>query len=250
MHIKHKPGDKLMVDWTGTTLPLFDKLTGRTCKVYLFVGSLPFSMYCYAQACITMKEDDWINVHTNMWEYLGGCTRLLIPDNLKTGILSNKKYEDPVTNRAYHELGDYYNSAILPARIISPKDKAAVESNCGDLTTHIIAKLRNRKFFNINEMNASIRKELDQFNKNEFQKKDGSRFSVFTEEEKPFLRELPQFPYEYAHWRTATVQLNYHVTIDYQNYSVPSELVKKQVDIRFGRNLVEIFYRGSRITSC
>lgn len=101
MHIQHKPGDKLMVDWTGTTLPLYDRLTGTMCKVYLFVGSLPFSMYCYAEATLTMKEEDWINVHINMYEFLGGSTRLLIPDNLKTAILSNKKLEDPVSNRSY-----------------------------------------------------------------------------------------------------------------------------------------------------
>ena len=82
MHIQHKPGDKLMVDWTGTPLPLFDKLTGKDCKVYLFVATLPFSMYGYAQACLAMKEEDWINTHINMFEYFGGCTRLLIPDNL------------------------------------------------------------------------------------------------------------------------------------------------------------------------
>jgi hypothetical protein len=98
-------------------------------------------------------------------------------------------------------------------------------------------------------MNAAIRKELNRFNQNEFQKKDGSRYSVFMEEEAPFLQTLPGFPYEYAQWKTATVQLNYHITMDYQNYSVPYEFVKKRVDVRYGRNLVEIFYKGSRIAS-
>jgi transposase len=83
MHIKHKPGDKIMVDWTGTTLPLYDKVTGENCKVYLFVATLPFSMYCFAKSCLTMKEEDWINVHLSMYEYFSASTRLLIPDNLK-----------------------------------------------------------------------------------------------------------------------------------------------------------------------
>ena len=121
MHIRHKPGDKLMVDWTGTPLPLFDKLTGKSCKVYLFVATLPFSMYCFAKACLTMKEEDWINVHISMFEYFGASTRLLIPDNLKTGILSNNKYEDPIANRAYQELADHYQTALLPARVATPK---------------------------------------------------------------------------------------------------------------------------------
>lgn len=249
MHIRHKPGDKLMVDWTGTPLPLFDKLTGKNCKVYLFVSTLPFSMYCFAKACLTMKEEDWINVHISMYDYFGASTRLLIPDNLKTGILSNKKYEDPIVNRAYQELADHYQTAVLPARVLAPKDKAAVEGTAGQVTSHIIAKLRNRKFFDINEMNASIRKELDRFNHNKFQKRDGSRYSVFIEEEFPFMQPLPQYPYEFAQWKTATVQLNYHVAIDYQNYSIPYEYVKKKVDVRYTKNMIEIFYKGSRICS-
>jgi transposase len=249
MHIKHKPGDKLMVDWTGTTLPLYDRLTGSMCKVYLFVASLPFSMYCYAEATLTMKEEDWINAHIRMYEYLGGSTRLLIPDNLKTAILSNRKLEDPISNRAYQELADYYRSALLPARTLSPRDKAAVESNVGKVTTHIIAKLRNRQFFHINEMNVAIRKELDQFNANDFQKREGNRSSVFIEEELPFMQPLPAFPYEFAQWKSAIVQLNYHIAIDYQNYSVPYQYVKKSVDVRYTRNMDEIFYKGSRISS-
>lgn len=174
MHIRHKPGDKLMVDWVGTSLPLYDKLTGKSCNVYLFVASLPFSMYCFAKSCLTMKEEDWINVHISMYEYFGASTRLIIPDNLKAGILSNKKYEDPIVNRAYQELADHYQVAILQARVLAPKDKAAVEGAAGQVTSHIIAKLRNRQFFDINEMNIAIRKELDRFNHNEFQKRDGS----------------------------------------------------------------------------
>lgn len=113
MHIQHKPGDKLMVDWAGTALPLYDKVTGNSSKVYLFVATLPFSMYCYAQACRTMKEEDWINAHISMYEFFGGVTRILTPDNLKVGILSNRKYEDPVVNRSYQELADHYHTALL-----------------------------------------------------------------------------------------------------------------------------------------
>jgi transposase len=249
MHIRHKPGDKLMVDWVGTPLPLYDKLTGNSCKVYLFVATLPFSMYCFAKACLTMKEEDWINIHISMYEYFGASTRLIIPDNLKAGILSNKKHEDPIVNRAYQELADHYQTAILPARVLAPKDKAAVEGAAGQVTSHIIAKLRNRQFFDINEMNTAIRKELDRFNHNEFQKRDGNRYSVFAEEEFPFMQPLPKYPYEFGQWKTATVQLNYHIAIDYQNYSVPFEYVKKKVEVRYTKNMIEVFYKGSRISS-
>lgn len=249
MHIQHKPGDKLMVDWAGTTLSLYDRMTGDCCKVYLFVATLPFSMYCYAQACLTMKQEDWINVHICMYEYFGGTTRLLTPDNLKTGILSNKKYEDPVTNRSYQELADHYQTALLPARVLAPRDKAAVEGTVGNLTSHIIARLRNRKFFSIAEMNHAIRRELDKFNQAPFQKKEGSRYSVFEEEEFPFMQPLPAHPYEFAQWKMATVQMNYHIAIDFQNYSVPYEYVKKKVEVRYTRSTIEVFYKGTRICS-
>lgn len=170
-----------MVDWDGKTLPLYDRVTGKNCKVYLFVATFPFSMYCYAQACLTMKEEDWIYAHVAMYEYFGGVTRILTPDNLKTGILSNKKYEVPVANRAYQELGDHYQTALLPARVLAPRDKTAVEGTVGNLTSHVIARLRSRKFFDIIKMNTAIRKELDRFNQVPFQKKDGCRYSVFKE---------------------------------------------------------------------
>ena len=228
MHIQHKPGDKLMVDWAGTTLQLYDKVTGDSCKVYLFVATLLFSMYCYAQACRTMKEEDWINAHIAMYGFLGGVTRILTPDNLKVGILSNRKYEDPVINRSYQELSDHYHTALLPARVLAPRDKAAVEGSVGNLTSYIIARLRNRKFFDIHTMNAAIRKELDRFNDAPFQKKDGCRRSVFLEEELPFLQPLPSYPYEFAQWKSATVQLNYHISIDFQSYSVPMNMSAKK----------------------
>lgn len=127
MHITHKPGEKIMVDWAGTSIFLKNSEDGRPIKTYLFVAVLPFSMYAYAKACLTMKEEDWINAHVQMYTYFGASTRLLVPDNLKTGILHHRKHEDPVINRAYQELVEHHHAAILPARVKAPKDKAAVE---------------------------------------------------------------------------------------------------------------------------
>ena len=249
MHIQHKPGEKLMVDWAGTTIPLYNPVTGVVSKTYLFVCTLPFSMYCYAEAFMDMKEPSWIQAHIHALSFFGGSTRILVPDNLKTGIISNRKHEDPVTNKAYQELADYYEMTILPARALSPKDKAAVEGSVGQLTMHNIGRLRNSRFFSLGEINSAVGKLLDEFNKAPFHKKDGSRYSVFLSEELPFLRPLPRFPYEYAEWRKATVQMNYHVSVDYQNYSVPFRFVHKRVDVRLTTKLVEIYYNGKRIAS-
>ena len=175
--------------------------------------------------------------------------RILVPDNLKTGIVSHRKHEDPIANRAYQEFADHYRTAILPARVLAPKDKAAVEGNVGNVTSHIIAKLRDVKFFSMDEMNGAISDLLESFNAAPFQKRDGSRRSVFLEEEAPFLQPLPMLPYEHACWKQATVQLNYHVSLDSQNYSCPFPYVRKRVNVRATRSLVEIFFQGRRIAS-
>ena len=249
MHIQHKPGDKLMVDWAGTTLSIYDSITGEDSKCYLFVATLPFSMYCYAEACLTMKQEDWINAHVHMYSFFGGATRILVSDNLKTGVVQNKKHEDPVMNHSYQELADHYHTALLPARVLAPKDKAAVEGTVGQLTSRIIAKLRDKRFFSLTELNRAIERELTIFNDRPFQKKEGSRSSVYAEEELPFMQPLPAKPYEFANWKVATVQLNYHIAIDKQNYSVPYAYVRKKVDVRYTNTIVEVFYQGTRICS-
>jgi hypothetical protein len=184
-----------------------------------------------------------------MFAFFGGATRLLISDNLKTGVVRNRKHEDPIINRSYQELADHYRTALLPARVLAPKDKAAVEGTVGQLTSRIIAKLRDKRFFSLKELNKAISHELEAFNDRPFQKREGSRSSVYTEEELPFMQPLPPWPYEFATWKVATVQLNYHVSIDNQYYSVPYEYARKKVDIRLTNNIVEVFYQGNRICS-
>ena len=249
MHIQHKPGDKLMVDWAGVKLTIYDRYSEAEQTCHLFVATLPFSMYCYAEAFATMKQEDWITAHNHLYSYLGGSTRLLVSDNLKTGVIQNRKHEDPVFNRSYSELAEHYKTALLPARVLAPKDKAAVEGTVGQLTSRIIAKLRDDRYFSLYELNQAVFRELKAFNARPFQKKEGSRYSVYTEEELPFMQPLPAFPYEFASWKVATVQLNYHVSFDKQYYSVPYAYARKKVDIRSTDTLIEIYYQGNRICS-
>lgn len=249
MHIYHKPANKLMVDWAGTKFSYYDSDEGKEQPCYLFVATLPFSMYCYAEAFTDMKQASWINAHVHMYSYLGGSTRLLVCDNLKTGVTKHSKDEDPVFNKSYEELAEHYRTALLPARVLAPKDKAAVEGSVGALTNRLVSKFRNKRFFSLQELNDNVRKELDEFNNKPFQKREGSRTSVYMEEELPFMQPLPLFPYEFAIWKVATVQMNYHIAFDKQNYSVPYAYVRKKVDVRSTNSLVEVFYHGSRICS-
>lgn len=168
-------------------------------------------------------------------------------DNLKTGVEKHGK-DEIVLNKAYQELAEHYQTAIVPARVRAPKDKAAVEGTVGIISTYILAALRNRQFLTLLELNEAIWERLEAFNSKPFQKKDGSRASCFAEE-KPFLRPLPPRPFELATWKTATVGPNYHISVERMNYSVPFEYIKQKVDVRITRGTVEVFFGGNRICS-
>ena len=128
MRIQHKPGDAIQVDWAGDTIPIYDSVTGQQSSAYLFVAVLPCSYYAYTEACTDMKTENWLNCHVHAFNYFGGVTRLLIPDNCKTATSSNTRY-DTVLNRSYQELADYYGTAIVPARVRRPKDKSSAEAS-------------------------------------------------------------------------------------------------------------------------
>ena len=247
MHLEHKIGDTMQVDWAGQTGGIIDSDTGEIIPTYLFVSVLPYSGYAYVEACLDMKQEAWINAHVHAYQYFGGVTRLLVPDNLKTGVLKNTK-DETVINRSYREMAEHYGTAILPTRPRTPKDKAAVEGTVGIVSTWILAALRNQKFFSLEELNEAVWEKLYDFNHKPFQKKEGSRAEAF-EEEKPFLLPLPAAPFEMASWKIATVQYNYHISVEKQNYSVPYEYIKQKVDVRITSRTIEVFFDGNRIAS-
>lgn len=249
MHIPRKPGDRIEVDWAGDKLYIVDRDTGEAIPVYLFVGVLPFSMYAYAEGCLRMDMENWIHVHVNMFQYFGGSAVMLVPDNLKTGVDHTNDWYTPQVNRTYQELAEHYNTAVVPARVRRPKDKSSAEGTVGVVSTRIIAALRNRKFFSLDELNRAIRQKLDEHNKTPFTKREGSRYSVFQSQEKAFLHKLPTAQFELAQWKVATVQYNYHISVEKMQYSVPYEYIKQKVDVRLTKNMVEVFYNQNRIAS-
>lgn len=213
MHIKQKPGERMMVDWNGKTMNVTDRYTGEISTAYIFVATLPFSMYSYIQACPSMDIKNWIDCHVKAFRYFNGAARLLVPDNLKTGVIKHKRNEDPVLNKSYQEMADHYGTTIIPARVRAPKDKAAVEGTVGVITRSIMAKLRNRTFFSFDDLNKALHIELETFNNTPFQKREGSRKSVFIEEEADHMLKLPEHDFELSEWKQATVQLNYHISV-------------------------------------
>lgn len=250
MHIEHKPGEKCEIDWMGTTIPIYDiSLQGIVDKAYLFVGVLPFSQYMFAQATLDMKEESWINHHIDMFNYFGGVPLICVCDNCKTAIISHKRYEEIIFNKAYYEMAEYYGTAVIPARVRSPRDKNSAEGSVGYLTNQIVGRLRNHKFSSLKELNDQILVELKRLNSKEFQKRDYSRTYVFENEEKEYLNNLPDTPYEYAIWKDATVSYNYHVQFERNYYSVPFQYVKLKVQLRITKRLIEIYIDNVRIAS-
>ena len=235
------------VDWAGQTALIVDADTGEAFEAYLFVAALPYSGYAYAEAFLNREQEAWITAHVNAFEYFGGVARILVPDNLKTGVIRNTKAE-LVLNRTYQELAEHYGTAVIPARVYTPRDKATVEGMVSVVSTFILAAIRNQKFFALRELNEVVRERLHALNHKPFQKKTGSRALRFAEERASLLP-LPRSAYEMATWKTAKVSFNYHVEVDGRFYSVPFEYIKRQVDVRVSRNVVEVFYEGTRICS-
>ena len=247
MHITHKPADIMEVDWAGTKLAVHDEISDRQLKASLFVACLPFSGYCYAEAFLDEKLDSWLEAHIHACNYFGGAARIFRPDNLKTGVRKADKY-DPELNNSYRELAEHYGAFVSPSRVMKPKDKASVEGAVGKLTIWIIAALRNMEFHSLSELNKEIQSRLRNFNDKPFQKKDGSRSSVFTTEEKPYLKLLPAYEYQTAHFKDITVPTSYHIQADDRKYySVPFQYINKKVTVRTTQSLVEVFHQGERI---
>ena len=212
MHINRKPGEQVEVDWAGDPATILDPDTGEIIKAYVFVGVMTYSQYAYVEAFLDMKQKSWINAHVHMYEYFGGVARILVPDNCKTAVVHNGGWKGQQINETYQELAEHYGTAIIPARVRAPKDKPNAEGTVGNISTWITAALRDEQFFSLAELNRAIRDKLELFNQRLFQKKEGSRRSLFLGEEKPLLAPLPATRFELCDWKTATVQFNYHIS--------------------------------------
>ena len=186
--------------------------------------------------------------HVHAYEYFGGVTRVLVPDNLKTGVTANTRYETQL-NESYRELAEYYGTAIVPARVRKPQDKGLVERSVGFSTTWITAALREQKFFSFAEVKDAVSKRLEIINAKPFQKRPGSRREAYLSEEKEFMLPLPKRPYEPSVWKQQKVGNDYLISDGLNKYSVPFDLIGEQVQIRLTKDLVEVYFKGSRMTS-
>lgn len=248
MHQIHKAGEKTYVDWVGPTMNVIDRRTGEVQTAYLFVGVLGASELFFTEAFPAMDMACWITAHVHMFEYFGGTTDILVPDNLKTGV-KQSCYYSPEIHPTYLEMARHYGMAVIPARIRKPKDKSLAEYSVQLVERWIMAKHRNDTYFSFHELNRMIRKELDSANERPFQKMEGSRRSVFEQTERHVLHPLPLRPYEMAEFKEARVAPDYHIEFKGNFYSVPYRFVKDSVEIRATHKTIEILRGGKRIAS-
>ena len=246
MRQTHKAGDKAFVDWSGDGVEIVDRETGEVTEAPLFVGILGASGYTFAVAKSNRESWNWIHCHIEMYEYFGGVPAATVPDNEKTGVTSPSFYE-PDLNRTYEGMAEHYDTAVLPTRPRKPRDKAKVENMVLHAQRRILAALRNHVFFSVAQANEAIAQKLAELNARKYQRLDESRKELFEQLDRPALKPLPRTRYEYADWSKPRVNIDYHVEIDRHFYSVPYQLVSRQVEGRSTGSTVEIIHKGERV---
>jgi transposase len=248
MRQTHRAGEKTFVDFSGDGLSVADPQTGECRTARLFVAVLGASNLTWAEPVLTEDLPAWLGCHVRAFEFFGGVSEIVVPDNLKTGVTRPNLYE-PDINLAYAELARHYGVAVMPARSRKPRDKAKVEQGVLLAERWVLACLRNHTFFSIEEARAAVRKLVDKLNDRPMRRLKKSRRQVFDELEREAMRPLPLTPYELSQWATPRVNIDYHVVFEDHFYSVPYGLVHQVVDLRATEKTVEIFFKGRRITS-
>ena len=248
MHIDHKVGDKSFVDFAGKRLEIVNRNTGEITDAEVFVSILGASQYTYVEAVATQQKHDWISANQNAFHYFGGVPRAVVPDCLKAAVSKANPYE-PDINPEYEDFSRHFQTVILPARPVHPKDKGLVENAVKIVYTRIYAALRNRIFYSLQELNLAIAEGLERHNSKPMQRLNVSRKQLFFETEKSALMPLPVEKYEFKNFKTLKAQFNYHVYLsdDKHYYSVPYRYRGSQVKLVYTHSVVEIFCKNKRI---
>jgi len=246
MRLTHYAGEKLFVDYSGLTVAWVDKETGVIQEAEVFVGVLGASNYTYVEAAPSQSLRHWISAHIRAFEFFGGVSTCLVPDNLLSGVTKAHLY-DPDTNATYQEMANHYSTAVIPARVRAPKDKAKVEVGVQGIQRWILAPLRDHTFFSVAEINAAIQPLLKAYNERPFQQLLGSRHSQFIEIDKPALKPLPTQRYQFAQWKKAKAGIDYHISFEKHHYSIPWRHLGEVIDVRISDRTIECFFKGTRI---
>ena len=244
----HKAGEKCFVDYCGHTVPIINADTGEIHNAEIFVAVLGASNKTFAEATWSQQLQDWLGSHVRMFDYFGGCTTMVVPDNLRSGVSRACRY-DPDLNPSYQQWAEHYQVAVIPARPYKPKDKAKAEVAVQIVERWILARLRHHSFFSLAELNQCIAALLEDLNQKPFKQLPGNRQQAFEQLDKPALKPLPRYPYQYAHIKPVRVNIDYHVQYDQHHYSVPHQYVGEKLELHAGETLVTIYFRQQVVAS-
>lgn len=245
---EYRAGERVFVDWAGPEVPIVDRDTGEITTASIFVAVLGASSLTYVEAFPSRIQASWILAHIHAFEYFGGVPEIVVEDNLKTGVTKPCRYE-PDINPIYQDMASHYGTAVIPSRVRKPRDNAKAEAGVLLVERWILAALRNHTFFSVAELNAAIENLLEKLNNKKFKKLPYSRRELFDTVERATLKPLPSERYPFIQWKTAKVNIDYHIEVDRHFYSVPYQLVNEQVDVRLGTHLVEVLFKNKRVAS-
>src|SRR6266446_4609450 len=245
----HRAGAKVFVDYAGKKPTMIEATTGEVITVELFVAVLGASNYTYAEATRTQQVPDWVASHQRAFQFFGGVTEAIVPDQLKSGVVVPCRYE-PGVQRTYDDFAQHYGTVILPARPAKPRDKAKIEVAVQIVERWILARLRHETFFSLAALNARIAELLAELNARPMRLYRASRRELFARLDQPALRPLPAEPFVYGEWKVgARVSIDYHVELHGHYYSVPYALIHELVDACVTATTVELFHRGQRVAA-
>lgn len=245
----HFSGEKVFVDYSGVTIPIYDQKDGTVHKAQVFVAVLGASGYTFVHATSSQKQEDFILSHILSYEFFGGTPRAVVPDNLKSAVIFNDKKHGLVINESYAALARHFNMRVEPARVRKPKDKPKAEQGVQAIQRYILAYFRHQKIFSVDEANEKISMLLDRYNNKVMKHIGKSRTQLFEELDKPMLSPLPANRYIYEQFKIARVNMDYHITLEKCNYSVPFEYLGEQVDVRYSSSNVSIYYKNKLIAA-
>ncbi len=248
MRQSHGAGEKVFVDYAGDTIDVIDPADGVARPMKLFVAAMGASSYVYAEARPGEGLADWIGCHVGLFAFLGGVPGMIVCDNLKSGVTKPDRYE-PAINRTYQEMARHYGTSVVPARPYKPRDKAKVEQSVLLVERWVMARLRNRRFFSLAELNMAIADLVGELNARIMRAYGASRAELFAQVDAPALKALPAEPYAFAVWKRCRVAPDYHVEVEGCFYSVPYRLIREAIDVRVADRTIEAFHKGERVAS-
>jgi len=249
MRQTHIAGEKFFVDYSGVTIPIYNQKSGEIETAQVFVGVLGASGYTFVHVTPSQKQEDFILSHVLAYEFFGGTPEVVVPDNLKSAIIFNDKKHGLVVNESYAALTRHFHMRVEPARPRKPKDKPLAEQGVQAIQRYILAHFRHQKIFSVNEANDKVSDILDKYNNKVMKHIGKSRTQLFEELDKPELRPLPANRYIYEQFKIARVNMDYHITLEKCNYSVPFKYLKEQVEVRYSTQHVRIYHKNEIIAT-